>query len=179
MNPTIASIRRTSLAALVVAAVVTAGAIAFHQFCQYRFYQTNEVIRSLGIAASAVAVIALAIALRYMRHHLPRVKELPTVAERLEAYRTFVRTYQLVLMGAAVIEGAIVVLSGNSIFILFSLLTLMLMFVKYPSHYTIKVDLGLTDEQIKALIPSENLDNLTGAASTEANGSADESTDNQ
>jgi hypothetical protein len=103
------------------------------------------------IAGTVLAVLVTAVAILTIRRFTPKIRRLDDVEQKLRLYAgNTARLYYTVLATVA-IESLFVILSGNTILIMVTLLLVMMLFLAYPNMYKIKVDLGLDDETMKNL----------------------------
>lgn len=154
-NPFIKSISRIANIGLWGSLLISALTVALH-YLPVRVTMdavTNdaEVSRRLMLFGLVVAVAVISFFLFYLRREIPRVRQKDTVDERLVKYKNIVRTVYVVTLFAIVVVCAIEILTGESTLIMLLLLMFIMLMLNYPNMYKMKSDMGLNDDEMKAL----------------------------
>ena len=148
----IAKIRRYSQIGLwgSVAMVILTGLFLYAS--PWRFApQTDYVNRWMLMAGSILAVLALSMALLVIRKRVPQLRQTESLDTKLKGYCAHVRSLYLGILTVVVILCAMMLLSGQTVLLMLAIVTVMMLFLAYPNLYKVKVDLGLTDEEMKQL----------------------------
>lgn len=152
MNKYLKTIHRSSLIGLYCSMALVAIVVAINYFSKWRITGISLPMgRAMLIAGTVLAVLVTAVAILTIRRFTPKIRRLDDVEQKLQLYAgNTARLYYTVLATVA-IESLFVILSGNTILIMVTLLLVMMLFLAYPNMYKIKVDLGLDDETMKNL----------------------------
>lgn len=129
--------------------------LVFHQFCHYRFYVNNYGHRLMLIGGVFLTVMVVGTILLSVRRTLPQIWKLDSVDERLKRYTDHLSTLFRSSLAVAIIDCALIVLSGDSILFMLLMILILTLMMLYPSRLKMKVDLGLTDEQYDQLFGQE------------------------
>jgi hypothetical protein len=113
--------------------------------------QTALVSRWMLIAGSLLAVLAVSMTLLVVRRQVPRLRQAETLEAKLQGYASHVKSTFLSMLAVVVLLCLMTVLSGQSVLLMLSMVTTLTLFLAYPNIYRVKVDLGLTDEDMKNL----------------------------
>ncbi|MBQ9474246.1 MAG: hypothetical protein IJU81_07540 [Bacteroidales bacterium] len=116
------------------------------------YLYNNDIYQQLLIVGAVLAVVDLLIILFAMRHNIPRIRQMDaTVDEKLAKYAGMVALTFYGTLAIVLIEGAIIMLCNLSVLIMILLLLVLMLFLSYPNMYKMKVDLGLTDDEMTSL----------------------------
>lgn len=152
MNKHIRKIRTASLVGLYCSMAIVAVVVALNYFSKWRVTGVNDAMqRSMLVAGAVLAVLVTAVALLTIRRFTPKIRQLDDTEQKLRLYASNISHLYYAVLATVVIECALVIVSGNSILIMVTLLLVMMLFLAYPNMYKIKVDLGLDDETMKQL----------------------------
>ena len=132
-----------------VAAVILAS--FFLYVSPVRFMQTEHTARWMLIAGSVLAVLAVSMALLTIRKQIPRLRQAESIEEKVTGYASHIRSLYLTMFAVVVIICLFMVLSNNYVLLMLALVATLTLFLAYPNIYRIKVELGLTDEEMKQL----------------------------
>lgn len=133
-----------------VGVVIVAGLFLYAS--PWRFApQTEYVNRWLLIAGSVLAVLSLSMALLVIRKQVPRLRQAETLEAKLTGYASHVRSLFLSIFAVVVALCLMMVISNQNVLLMLAMVTVLTLFLAYPNIYKIKVDLGLTDEEMKTL----------------------------
>lgn len=146
-------IQTASAIGLYASIVLGAAVIVFNYQSKYRFYMyNNEMYKQLMIVGAVLAVADIALILLRLRKQIPRIRQSEEGVEyKMQRYASLVSGtfYGTLFIVAA--ECAIIVLSNNRELIMLVLLLVLMLFLSYPNMYKIKVDLGLSDDEMSNL----------------------------
>ena len=113
--------------------------------------QTDYVSRWMLIAGSVLAVLSLSMALLVIRKQVPQLRQAESLEAKLTGYAAHIRSLYLSIFAVEVVLCCMVVLTGNNVLLMLSMVTALMLFLAYPNIYKVKVDLGLSDEEMKSL----------------------------
>ena len=116
-----------------------------------RFTQTEHTARWMLIAGSVLAVLAVSMALLTIRKQIPRLRQADTIEEKITGYVTHIRSLYLTMFVVVVIICLFMLLSGRNVLLMLAIISVLTLFLAYPNIYRIKVELGLTDEEMKQI----------------------------
>lgn len=145
---TIQRASRTGLWGSVAAVLLT---VVFIYVSPWRFYQSDYTARWMLIAGAVLAVLAVSTTLLAVRRQVPLLRQTEGVDAKLKGYAAFVRQTYLNMLVVVVLLCVLTILSGRNVLLMLILVTVLVLFLNYPNMYKIKVDLGLTDEEMRRL----------------------------
>ncbi len=133
-----------------VAIVILVG--LFHYLSPYRFYQSDYIARWMLIAGVVLAVLAVSAALLVIRKQIPAIRQSDASLEgKLQMYLSHIKSLYLSMFGVVACIGILIVLSGQSVMLMLAMVSTLTLFLAYPNMYRMKVELGLTDDDMKSL----------------------------
>lgn len=153
----IKQIHRAAYGGLIASLLVAFATILFVSLSKYTFtlrigQMTDlEIFRWGMYLGCAIAVIDLSLSLLAIRRRIPRLRQLPSLDEKLRGYTTLIKNLYYGTTAATVALSLIVTLTGNSRLIMFLILIVLTLFLAFPNMYKMKVDLGLDDDTMKSL----------------------------
>ncbi len=147
----IKKIRRYSQTGLWGSVAVVILASFFLYVSPVRFMQTEHTARWMLIAGSVLAVLAVSMALLTIRKQIPRLRQAESIEEKVTGYVSHIRSLYLTMLAVVVIICLFMVLSNQNVLLMLALISVLTLFLAYPNIYRIKVELGLTDEEMKQL----------------------------
>ena len=103
------------------------------------------------IAGSVLAVLAVSMALLIIRKQIPRLRQAESLEAKLTGYASHIRSLYLSIFAVVVIICLLMVLSNQNVLLMLAMVHLLMLFLAYPNIYRMKVDLGLTDEEMTLL----------------------------
>lgn len=136
---------------LIGSLVMVVIAILFKYATKVAFYQSPEVFRTLTIVAAVAVVLQTLFLLTSVRKGVPKLRQKDDVDEKLNGYASMVKTNGLCTMIITALVSGIIILLGNYNLLMLDMLLVLMLFFTYPNMYKIKVDLGLTDDQMSLL----------------------------
>ncbi len=146
----IGTIKRTSQTGLwgsVGAVILTA---AF-MMSPWTLRQSAYVSRWMLIAGSVLAVLAVSMTLMVVRRQVPRLRQSESLEAKLQGYASHVKSTFMSMFAVVVLLCLMTVLSGQNVLLMLSMVATLTLFLAYPNIYKVKVDLGLTNEEMKSL----------------------------
>jgi hypothetical protein len=151
MNTHIKTIQRSSRIGLWGSVAVVILTVIFIYASHYRFYQSDYTVRWMLIAGVVLAVLAVSMTLLRVRRQVPLLRQAATLEEKLSGYAVHVRELYLTMMAVVVILCALTILSARNVLLMLALVSVLVLFLNYPNIYRIKVDLGLSDDEMRSL----------------------------
>lgn len=151
MSKDIKTIQRTSQWGLWGSVALVILTAAFIYLSPRRFYQTDYVARWMLIAGAVLAVLAVSMTLLTVRRRVPQLRQAEGLEGKLAGYASHVRSLYLTMLGVVLLLCLFVVLSGRNVLLMLAMVSTLVLFLMYPNIYRIKVDLGLTDDEMRSL----------------------------
>ena len=131
---------------------VVVATVAVHYFSKWYVTGLSAGAQNAMLVGGAVlAVLVTVVALLTIRRYTPRLRQLDDTEQKLRLYAGNIARLYYAVLATVVVECTLVLVSGNNILIMITLLLVMMLFLAYPNVYKIKVDLGLDDETMKQL----------------------------
>lgn len=125
---------------------------AFFQLASpWRFYASQHTVRWMLIAGGVLAVLAMSMALLVIRKQIPALRQADTLDAKLSGYAQHIRSLYLSMFAVVTLICVFMVLSAQSVLLMLAMVATLMLFLSYPNIYRMKVELGLTDEEMKAL----------------------------
>lgn len=147
----IKTIRRASAVGLwgsVAAVIVT---VLFIYASPWRFYPSAYTSRWMLVSGTVLAVLAVSMTLLTVRRRIPQLRQAEELEYKLDGYAAHVRSLYGTLLTVVVLLCAFTLLSARSVLLMLAIVTVLVLFLNYPNLYRVKVDLGLTDEEMCSL----------------------------
>ena len=151
MNKHIKTIQRASRIGLWGSVAVVVLTVLFIYLSPYRFYPSDYTARWMLVAGSVLAVLAVSMTLLTVRRQVPRLRQTEALGDKLAGYAAHIRSLYLTMFGVVVLLCAFTLFSARNVLLMLTLVSVLVLFLDYPNIYRIKVDLGLTDEEMRAL----------------------------
>lgn len=151
MNEYVKTIRRSANIGLwgSVGVVILA---AFYQIVSpWRFYPSQYTARWMLIVGSILAVLAMSMSLLVIRKQIPSLRQADTLDQKLGGYAQHIRSLYISMLVVVTLICVFMVLSAQNVLLMLAMVATLMLFLAYPNIYRMKVDLGLTDEEMKAL----------------------------
>lgn len=151
MEKYIKTIHRTSRIGLwgSVAAVILT--VLFIYISRYRFYPSAHTAQWMLVAGTVLAVLAVSMTLLTVRRQVPRLRQTEELGAKLGGYAAHVRSLYLTMLAVVVLLCAFTLLSARNVLLMLAIVSTLVLFLNFPNIYRIKVDLGLTDDQMRTL----------------------------
>lgn len=151
MNEYVKTIRRSANIGLwgSVGVVILA---AFYQLVSpWRFYPSQYTARWMLIVGSILAVLAMSMSLLVIRKQIPSLRQADTLDQKLGGYAQHIRSLYISMLVVVTLICVFMVLSAQNVLLMLAMVATLMLFLAYPNIYRMKVELGLTDEEMKAL----------------------------
>ena len=151
MEKYINTIQRSSRIGLWVSVTVVIITALFHFVSSYRFYPSTHTAHWMLVAGSVLAVLAVSMSLLVIRKQIPALRQAEGLEHKLSGYAQHIRSLYLEMMVVVVLICAMTVLSAQNMLLMLAMVATLMLFLAYPNMYKIKIDLGLSDEEMKTL----------------------------
>lgn len=158
MNKYITDIERYSKLGLWGSVGLTLATALFVWLCPWHFLQNASVGRWMLISGSILAVLAVSMALLVIRKRIPQLRQADSLETKLSGYAQHVRTLYLSMLGVVALLCLLTVLCGLSVLLMLTIVTTLMLFPAYPNLYKVKVDLGLTADEMRSLYGERYID---------------------
>ena len=122
-------------------------------------YQQPQVSRSMLIAGTILAVLAIVMILMTIRKTTPTLRQLDKFEEKLTGYTSYICNLYSSTFAIVLIECILIVLMSDTSLLMVIILLVLLLFLSYPNMYKMKNDLGLTDAEMTALFGDAYISN--------------------
>lgn len=118
----------------------------------WRFSAQSEYTRHwMLVVGSVLAVLSLSMALLVIRKQVPRLRQADGLETKLTGYANHIRSLFLSILTVVVILCLMTVVSGQNVLLMLAMVTVLMLILAYPNIYKVKVDLGLTDEEMSSI----------------------------
>ena len=151
MNEYVKTIRRSANIGLwgSVGVVILA---AFYQLVSpWRFYPSQYTARWMLIVGSILAVLAMSMSLLVIRKKIPSLRQADTLDQKLGGYAQHILSLYISMLVVVTLICVFMVLSAQNVLLMLAMVATLMLFLAYPNIYRMKVELGLTDEEMKSL----------------------------
>lgn len=145
------SIRRSAAIGLWGSVGIVILAALYHFVSPYRFYPSQYTSRWMLVSGSVLAVLAVSMALLVIRKQIPALRQAETLEAKLSGYAQHIRSLYISMFVVVALICCFMVLSAQNVLLMLAMVATLMLFLAYPNIYRIKVDLGLTDEEMKSL----------------------------
>lgn len=152
-----ATIKMTSQVCIWSAVGLVIAAGLFVWLAPWTFHQNGEVSNGLLVAGSILSVAAISMALLTIRKRIPELRQGDSLGEKLKGYTTHIRSFYRSLLAVVAALCVMTVLSGQYTLLMLAIVTTMMLFLANPNIYKMKVDLGLSEEEMQLLFGNEYL----------------------
>jgi hypothetical protein len=133
-----------------VAVVILSALFLYASPCRFPM-QSDYVDRWMLIVGSVLAVLSLSMALLTIRKQVPRLRQTEGLEAKLSGYASHIRSLYLSVLAVVVILCAMTLISNQNVLLMLAMVTVLMLILAYPNIYKVKVDLGLTDEEMTSL----------------------------
>ena len=145
-------IRHSAQAGLWGSVVAVILASLFLYASPWRFpAQSDYIERWMLIVGSVVAVLSLSMALLVIRKQVPRLRQMEGLEAKLKGYAEYIRSIYLSICVVVIILCLLTVVSSQNVLLMLAMVTTLMLLLAFPNIYKVKVDLGLTDEEMTSL----------------------------
>lgn len=118
----------------------------------WRFSAQSEYTRHwMLVVGSVLAVLSLSMAFLVIRKQVPRLRQADGLETKLTGYANHIRSLFLSILTVVVILCLMTVVSGQNVLLMLAMVTVLMLILAYPNIYKVKVDLGLTDEEMSSI----------------------------
>ena len=145
------SIKRSAAIGLWGAAAAVILTALYQIVSPWRFYPSQHTARWMLIAGAVLAVLALSMSLLVIRKQIPALRQNESLEAKLNGYAQHIRSLYLTMLVVVVLICAFMVFSAQAVLLMLAMVATLMLILAYPNIYRIKVDLGLTDEEMKSL----------------------------
>lgn len=151
MNQHIKTIQRTSCIGLWGSVGLAILTVLFIYLSPWRFYPSEYTSRWMLVAGCVLAVLAVSMTLLAARRQVPHLRQLDKLEEKLAGYASHIRSIYLSMLGVVLLLCLFTVFSARNVLLMLIIVSVLVLFLSYPNIYRIKVDLGLSDGEMKML----------------------------
>ena len=125
--------------------------VAFIYLAPWRFYPSEHTARWMLVAGSVLAVLAVSMTLLTVRRRIPQLRQTDDLEAKLTGYASHVRSLYTTMLVVILLLCAFTLFSARNVLLMLALVSVLVLFLNYPNIYRIKVDLELTDEEMRSL----------------------------
>ncbi|MBR4738498.1 MAG: hypothetical protein IK058_00680 [Bacteroidales bacterium] len=151
MNKHLKTIRCASRIGLWGSVAVVLITVAFIYLSPWQFYPSEHTSKWMLVAGTVLAVLAISMALLTVRRQVPRLRQTEDIEGKLAGYATHVRSLYKTMFFVVVVLCAFTLFSSRNVLLMLAIVSVLVLFLDYPNIYRIKVDLGLSDEEMRQL----------------------------
>ena len=163
MNDYIKTVRRSSNIGLWGSVGVVILAALFSYAAPWRFYPSAHTARWMLVAGSVLAVLAMSMSLLVIRKQIPALRQTDGLEAKLSGYANHIRSLYLSMLVVVLLICLFAVLSAQNVMLMLAMVATLMLFLAYPNIYRMKVELGLTDEEMKSLFGDRYIPDPTDA----------------
>ena len=117
----------------------------------WHFTTTPHTTRWALIAGAVLAVLSVSMVLLNVRRTIPQLRQNEDLEEKLSGYAAHIKSLFLTMLAVVVLICIFALMSSHSVLLMLAMVCTLVLIMNYPGIYRIKVDLGLTDEQMHTL----------------------------
>lgn len=151
----IKKIKRTSQICLWGSVAVVILTALFLYATPWCFTQTRQVSDAMMLSGSVLTVLAVSMALLTIRKRVPRLRQAESLDTKLKGYASHVSSFYGAIFVVVLVLAVLAVLANRRMLLPLSMLTTLMLFLAFPNIYRMKVDLGLTDDEMRSLFGDE------------------------
>lgn len=151
MQGNIKHIRRYAALGLWGSVALVILTVLFIYVAPWRFYPSQHTARWMLVAGSVLAVLAVSMTLLSVRRQIPLLRQSDSLQIKLQGYAAHVRSLYITMLFVVLLLCAFTLMSARNVLLMLALVSTLVLFLTYPNIYRIKVDLGLTDDEMKSL----------------------------
>ena len=129
--------------------------LRLYLFGHYRFYANEHTYSAMLVAGSVLAVLAVITILFTVRKSTPRLRQMEDIQSKLTKYAEQTTNIYYTSLAIVVVECILITLSHNSVLFMLLIILVLTLILLYPNILKIKVDLGLSDEEVAQLENSD------------------------
>ena len=151
MNKYIKTIQRSSRIGLWGSMAAVILTVLFIYIAPWRFYPSEHTAQWMLVAGSILAVLAVSMTLLSVRRQIPLLRQSEDLEVKFSGYASHVRSLYMTMLFVILLLCAFTLLSARNVLLMLAIVSVLVLFLNYPNIYRIKVDLGLTDEQMHSI----------------------------
>lgn len=144
-------IQQTAAIGLWGSAAIVIVTAFFSMVSPWHFIQNEYTAKWMLVAGTVLAVLAVSMALLGTRRTMPRLRQTDGLEDKLKGYVDYVRQTYINLMVVVLLLCLFTLLSGHNVLLMLAMVTTLVLVLGYPNIYKVKVDLGLTDGEMRTL----------------------------
>ena len=138
-----------------VAVVILAA--AFTLASPYRFYASRHTMQWMLVAGSILAVLAVSMSLLVIRRQIPALRQTEGLKAKLEGYSRHIASLYYSMLAIVTMVCAMAVLSAQNTLLMLAMVATLMLFLAYPNMYRMKVELGLSDDEMRSLYGDKHI----------------------
>ena len=123
----------------------------YHLVSPYRFYPSEYTARWMLVVGTVLAVSEMGSSLRFIHKRIPVLRQLDSLETKFRGYAQHIRILYIFRLAVVFLICCLIVLSARIELLMLAMVATLMLILTYPNIYRIKVDLGLTDEEMKSL----------------------------
>ena len=131
-------------------AAVIASAVFFYA-SPWQFRQSEQVSRWMLVTGAVLAVLTVSMSLLVIRRQVPALRKQESLEAKLQGYASHISSLYLTVLAVVVMVCLMMILSAQNVLLMLAIVATLMLFLAYPNIYKMKVDLGLTDGEMKML----------------------------
>lgn len=142
---------RTAAWSLGCSVFIALAVILFYYISDYRFTISATAAKYMFFGAVILAVLVVAMALLTIRKRPRQIRQIDDITTRLTEYASMVKSIFRTTLSTSIILSAVILLTGNNTLLMFVIIIVLLQIMSFPNMYKVKVDAGLTHEEMHAI----------------------------
>ena len=127
------------------------GVIIIASVLTYALHPSSATSAWMLVTGTVLAVLAVSMMLLSVRRQIPRLRQTEGLEKKLSGYAQHVRDLYLTMLAVVAILCLFTLLSGRTVLLMLAMVSTLVLFLNYPNIYRVKVDLGLTDDEMRQL----------------------------
>lgn len=131
-----------------VAAVILTVAFIYSP---WRFTVSAYTSKWMLIAGTVLAVLAVSMALLSTRRTVATFRQCEQLSQKLAGYSQHISQLYGTMLAVVTILCCLTLLSGRNVLLMLAMVSALVLFLTFPNIYRVKIDLGLTDDEMKEL----------------------------
>ena len=132
-----------------VAVVILAA--AFTLASPYRFYASRHTMQWMLVAGSILAPPPPPPPPPPLRRQIPALRQTEGLEAKLEGYSRHIASLYYSMLAIVTMVCAMAVLSAQNTLLMLAMVATLMLFLAYPNMYRMKVELGLSDDEMRSL----------------------------
>lgn len=151
MEQQLKKIKRSSAIGLWGSVAVTIATILHLWLSKFQFYPSPALSKWMLATGCIMAVLIIATILLTLRKKIPAMRQMDDLKKKVTAYSELMSTIYNCTLTVVIIECAFCALSVNNVLLMFVILMVLTLILNFPNMYKMKVDLGLSDDEMTTL----------------------------